>query len=339
MAHRSDDNSMTSPPGRASKTAAAGETSGARARRFLPSTGWTVSILLHLAIALAFLVISPAPSATTSAQPPPNSFIESPPELLVVEPIITDLQVEPLTTREITPQETELELPDLDPGFAQPPAAAISIIGVSDDLGFALPAGGRARPYQTRFAGTGGVGRRICYVVDASVSMITAFDYVRSQLRRAIDMLTPAQFFQIIYFAGDAPRQMTPGQLIRVTTENRHKALAFVSDTQLARVGNARAPWQAVAAALQVAFDAQTPSGDGPDIIYLLSDGQFDQSRLGRFVKDLQDARRQKIPINVIACGSPDNESSLRQLARANQGQYRFVTAEELDAAIRNESN
>jgi len=184
--------------------------------------------------------------------------------------------------------------------------------------------------YTTSFFGSVGSAKRICYVVDCSGSMILAFDYVRSELKRTIGRLSPGQYFHVIFYAGGEPLELPGKKLLRAHSRNRQDALLFIDRVSLASVPTATAAWQGVVNALRSAFAARTPAGRSAELIYLFTDGQFDHKHVERAVRTLQQRRKAPAVISVVACGNRDNERFLSRLARTNGGQYRFVTDEQL---------
>jgi len=103
---------------------------------------------------------------------------------------------------------------------------------------------------------------------------------------------------------------------------------------RLASVANAEVATEAVVKALTRALTISTEAGSGAEVIYLLTDGQYDQQVVKAEVKKLQGQRRQPARINVISCGVRDNEKFLRTLAAMYGGQYRFVSDEQLALGV-----
>ena len=77
-----------------------------------------------------------------------------------------------------------------------------------------------------------------------------------------------------------------------------------------------------------------TGDGNGAEVVYLLTDGQYDQQVVKAEVKKLQSQRTRSARINVISCGVRDNEGFLRNLAAMYGGQYRFVSDEQLALGV-----
>ncbi|MBN1846599.1 MAG: VWA domain-containing protein [Sedimentisphaerales bacterium] len=304
-------------------------------RRLTPARwGWSVSILLHGILLLACIGFSLG--RTNPVKParrtPQAQVLTSMPER-PLEPLINNLQVETLPTEPLSPDRLPpAQMPDALPDAAGLPSAAGEI--VFEDAGSRLtwndPAG---RPggglFGTQFCGTPGEARAVCFVVDCSGSMVIAFDYVRAELGRTVGRLTPAQYFHIIFYAGGEPLEMPPGRLIRASGPNRRQGLAFIDKVQLAGVARAESAAQAVAAALERALTVSA-GGLSVDLIYLLTDGQYDQAYVEQSLRTMQSRRDRPARIHVIACGAQQNEPFLRRLAETYQGTYHFVSDEEL---------
>jgi len=298
---------------------------------------WAVSIAVHLAIATGFIVVSLSGTGTTEqVRQTPQATLAQELEPLRMQPLVTDLQVEPLLQGETVLDEPEMAAP-AEPTVLNP-AGSDSIAVLADSTGpISLEPGrlGGAGLYQTRFCGSGGSAASVCYVVDCSGSMVIAFDYVRRELHRAISNLSPAQYFHVIFYAGGVPIQPEPYRLIRANKQNRQATMAFVDQTDLIDVASTSAAAEAVVAGLKEAFEVKTADGRAVDLIYLLTDGEFNHYKVKQAVRTFQGQRKQAVQINVIACGNRDNENFLRGLAGANRGRYRFVSDEELaNAAV-----
>jgi len=307
----------------------------------LATAGWVVSVLVHIAIVVAFLVAAPSFAPSSTVRQTPKATIENPVELSPAKPLL--METKPLATNLDTPAAMP-EAVRLLPQVPQVPQgqASISTSPVITAWG-PTPAGGQgpaAGPevtvgssYAGSFCGVAGSADRVCFVVDCSGSMIMAFDYVRQELKRAIAKLGPGQYFQVIFFAGGSPVEMTPGVLTRANAPKRDKALDFVEKAKLVDVPNGDAAWQAVADALAMAFNAKTFDGQPAKLIYLFTDGQFDHDKISQTLQKLQGQSSELVTVNVIACGVGLNKDFLRALAHQYRGEFRFISDEELAGA------
>jgi len=299
---------------------------------------WIVSLLVHIVIAAAFLIgYSSSASTADKERPVPRSIIERSAGALEVVPMAADLKIKPVTSEDFIPLEKinqDIPLPEA----VQPGRLTAPDIAVFAGREGSLPAAGADRQvsanYRSSFCGTAAAAPTICYVVDCSGSMVIAFDYVKRELRSAVSYLSPAHYFHLIYYAGGTPIEMPDRYLIRASAPNRGKALSFIDRVTLAEVKDTTAAWQAVVAALESAFKVTTAQGKTAQVIYFLTDGDYDHQQVFDAVLKLQQQREKRAVINVIACGNRDNEKFLRKLAVANQGQFRFVSDEEMSRPV-----
>ena len=299
------------------------------------SLGWVVSILVHIVVAAVFLAVSLGDSEVRVEREVPQGVFEESVEVLEPMPMVSELEMEPAAMEEMLPMAEEPMLPDgpIEGDYEE----SIGVLGGERGSGAgdaAVVGEGRGR-YGSRFCGTGGSGSRVCYVVDCSGSMVMALDYVRGELKRSIGRLRPGHYFNVIFYAGGEPRELSEGRLLRANSGNRAKALEFVDSVGLANVGSSKEAWQAVVAAMEAAFAAKSVGGRQVEMIYLLTDGEYDHDKVFDGIGRLQAVRAQDAVVSVIACGSRENEGFLRRLAVANKGRYRFVSDEELARPIR----
>ena len=304
-----------------------------KTRWFIPTAGWAVSVLIHLLIAGGFLAISVSGIQTAiSERTTPVSQIEE--EAVPLERVspVSDLQMDPLMPAEILPEQAQLPVrmdEVLVPALGQETISVLDT-GASGSNLTTLSAAAGQDAYQSSFCGAEGIAGCVCFVVDYSGSMVIAFDYVRAELKRSIEKLSPGHYFQIIFFAGGEPVEWLSGQMVRATRENRQQALRFVEEMKLEKVASSVEAWQAVAGALEKALNTKTSNGYESQLIYILTDGEFDHEKVDQAIRQAQQQRDRPAVIHVLACGNPDNQGYLSRLARNNQGQYIFITDEEM---------
>lgn len=190
-----------------------------------------------------------------------------------------------------------------------------------------------ARPGTARFAGlTGTNARRIVYVVDASGSMIGAFQIVIDELARSIDGLAPEQSFSIIFFQrGEALIVPPPDRLVQAIGPEKIRALEWIEDNIIP--ADRSNPIEALRKALSLE----------PDVVFLLSNGitgsgqfEIDQDDLLQMLRDLNpiDAAtgRRTTQIQTIQFLDADPLDTLRLIALEHSGEqgYRFLDRAEL---------
>lgn len=168
-----------------------------------------------------------------------------------------------------------------------------------------------------QFFGLGGKARgakRIVYVVDRSGSMIETFDAVRKELLRSVDRLRRSQRFHVIFFKDGPPLENPPKKLVNASGDQKRSLAEFLD--RVGPEGNTD-PIPAMRRAFEL----------GPDLIYFLTDGEFDP----RLIEELRKRNPQKkVRIFTIAYVSQMGGTLLEQIARENNGEYRFVSEYDL---------
>ena len=195
-----------------------------------------------------------------------------------------------------------------------PPRAAV-IMPLDDDEdglveegeGRAAATGGSAEFFQIR-----GKGQRFVYVVDCSGSMAGApFAKACHELQDSIHKLRSAQSFYVIFFDDGEYPQFYPKAgkaLVRANAVNKRRVGAWIEG--FVQPGGGTEPQGALLRALSLR----------PDVIYFLTDGQFDPG-----VAELVRQRNQETTIHTVAFMDQIAEPLLEQIARENRGTYRFV--------------
>ncbi len=293
-------------------------------------SGWAVSVAVHLIIIALLAALSLRAVETPSPEREvPTSSLAKESNPLEVETFVENLQVEappePPTLQEPQPTtpDTLADLPNL-------PATDAVIAATGPGTASAGTTTSIASLTVGSFCNISASGSCIAYVVDCSGSMIMAFDYVRSELLRSIGLLGADKFFTVIFYAAGEPIELEPGKLIRAGSANRLQAHDFVRNAKLRTVTDSQSAAQAVANALTAALTAQSRDGQTADLIYLLTDGQYEQQIIANSLAQLQNQRAKPAIVNVIACGNRDNEEFLRQIAQTYNGTFEFVSDEEM---------
>ena len=155
---------------------------------------------------------------------------------------------------------------------------------------------------------------KIVYVVDRSGSMSDSLDYVKMELKRSLGELGPDKQFNVIFFSSGPALEMPARRLVTATEANKRQAYAFIDDV----VAHGETD---PAEALQRAFAVK------PDVIFFLTDGEFDRS----VVEQVKRANAGKqVVVNTIAFLYREGETLLRQIAADNGGNYKFVAEADL---------
>jgi hypothetical protein len=208
--------------------------------------------------------------------------------------------------------------------------------GLADSTGGALaqfgnPGGGNIGP-RGRVFGHGGNAMRIVYICDASGSMMTKMDLLKLELGKSVQQLQPIQAFDVIFFQDSVGNpsshiDLAP-DLLMATAANKKKLYTFLEDI----VGQSSTH---VIPALTATFRLPTH----PDLVYLLTDGAFEDEG----AQAVTDAIRQlnadkKVKINTILFLGKDIDpdelkdasSSMKKIASENGGVYNQVSVSEL---------
>ena len=166
------------------------------------------------------------------------------------------------------------------------------------------------------FFATGGEEepRGIVYVIDRSGSMTCSLDYVKSELKRSIGELSEDDEFDVIFYSSGPPVEMPTRRLVNATERNKQLAFQFI-DGVIAQGETDPA------GAIERAFAVK------PDIIYILTDGEFDRAIVALVKRLNADA---KVTVHTIGFLYREGEPILKQIADQNGGRYRFVSEKDL---------
>ncbi len=288
---------------------------------------WAISVLLHLGlILLAFFVTWAYQTTLPEDAVVPTAQVEQvvPDEVLTDTPDV-NLDHESEVVREV---ETQQPLQKTDPLGAMNTETStdLALIGLEGDK--ALPFGAKIG---TDFFGVGpgggggGSARTICYVVDASGSLLDALPFVINELKDSIRKLDGSkQRFTIIFFQRDTAIEVPPRGLTPATDENVRKVADWISleANNIVPRGSSN-PVKAITLALSYR----------PDLIYILSDnitgkGRYaiDQKELLGTIDNTKRTRgASRTKINTIQFLYPDPLGTLKMIADRNGGVYKFV--------------
>jgi hypothetical protein len=156
---------------------------------------------------------------------------------------------------------------------------------------------------------------KIVYVVDRSGSMSDSLDYVKMELKRSLRELGPDKQFNVIFFSSGPALEMPARRLVTATEDHKRQAYAFIDDVIAQGETDP-------AEALQRAFAVK------PDVIFFLTDGEFDKTIVDE-VKRANAGKR--VVVNTIAFIYKYGEALLKQIAADNGGNYKFVAEADLE--------
>ncbi len=166
------------------------------------------------------------------------------------------------------------------------------------------------------FFGVPAKGKKFCFVVDNSNSMRGAkFENAIYELSTAIDKLTPAQSFYIIFFS-DKPYPLfypTPASsFVQASPKNKQLLIQWLSTVELHRQTKG-------SEAMTMALDLR------PDVIYLLGDGAFTDST----VKDVMARESTRTKVHTIGFNMKPGSRPAKDfetIAQKFYGTYREVS-------------
>ena len=188
--------------------------------------------------------------------------------------------------------------------------------------GFGVPGGGGGTGPKSAFMGVGGNARLICYVCDASASMLgRKHDALVRAIERSVNDLRPSQAFSIIFLRGEDHPLRSSDSLVLANGDNKTKAFEFIRNMRLG-------PGSRPNPSIELAFK------QNPELIYLLTDGDFDDSRDSTMALLRKLNPKKTVKINTILFISHEDESSkaveegentLQQIAKENGGVFKRV--------------
>lgn len=210
---------------------------------------------------------------------------------------------------------------DFDSPFPPPRDLAFSALGMKLGRGYATGGGfgsgvgdGQGDGSGSQFFELSTAGAKFVYVLDGSGSMTephsearTKLDRVKIELVRSIGGLPAGMEFYVIFFNRHAV-PMKARELQPATLDNKKKYLEWVVKVQ---GGGGTDPSEA----LKLALDLK------PDVIYLLTDGVFDDKVTGEITK----LNTRGVAIHTFCFGNASGESLLQDIARKNHGTYKFI--------------
>lgn len=155
---------------------------------------------------------------------------------------------------------------------------------------------------------------KVVYLVDRSGSMTDTMDMLKLELKRSISGLPPEVQFHIIFYSSGPPVEMPGRKLMPATPANRNRAWEFIRSTMPQGETDP-------AQALERAFAC------GPDVIFFLSDGEFDRGTVALVKRLNADG---KVRVHTIGYLYRTGEPVLKEIAQQNGGMYRFVSEMEI---------
>jgi Mg-chelatase subunit ChlD len=154
--------------------------------------------------------------------------------------------------------------------------------------------------------------------------MFGRFEPVRSQLKDSIERLAADQFFYILFFQdGDRILESGRGVFVRANSAAKKTAIDFIEQIRPSGPTNA-------VGALRRAMQIRDSIGQGPELIYFLTDG-FDLQENGAqgFAEQIETLRKTLAPrakINTIGFLIEETDLKILQdVAKTSGGQFTRV--------------
>jgi hypothetical protein len=279
-----------------------------RFRQVLRDAIWAVALIV--AILFVFRL-------DRSAEPKPQA---SPGNLLTnsaFQKAPSRLPTRPPIPASASPKIVKLETP---PKAAQKPAPPVAVAKRPAPLfDFAAKPTARKTEKKVEFFSVKAKAQSVVFVVDCSGSMTGGrFERARLELALSILRLQPNQQFFVVFFNNAAIpmfNKSLPANLEMASTAMKYKVTQWM-------LGISPDGGTEPEEAMQIA------AGLKPDVIYLLSDGEF--APLGPSLQ--QTLRRQKTVVNALAFEDPEGAKLLADIAAQTAGTYRFVPAGDVPA-------
>ena len=282
---------------------------------------WILSILCHAALFAAMFLAPWLSEFAGPAEDLPIARTDLLGELAKAEMAATPRPDLTAATKTATPEALQLK-PRRFESLTRPSSAArpeLSIIGIGTGGGedfskYGLSSDSGPGPSFFGLGRRARGARKIVYVVDRSGSMLTTFEAVRRELRSSIDKLRRSQRFHVIFFNAGPPLENRPKKLVPATASQKKRLLEFL-DTIQAEGSTDPVP------AMQRAFAVK------PDLIYFLTDGDFDPLLLEKL---RQWNGGKKVRIFTLAYVSEAGRVLLEQIARENNGEFKFISEHDI---------
>ena len=310
------------------------------------SSGWLISAVVHGMILVALAMWTFSSLETQPAGSLLARIADDVEEIEFIEPIEIESELEKnqdlafaLLTEPSEGNSSYVPVLPFSPTIVEPTISH----GAIDDIDAIFGEGGGKMARIV--AGTGGAdfygvqasGNRFVFIVDSSRSMLRKFDEAKRELEYAVRRLSKEQLFYVIFFDQNAAG-LTLGRwnenqtkyvfnnepetgLVPATAANVSGFVRWMNTIELDFMTN---PYGAVEFAV---------NNLRPDAIYILSDGEFTDRgmtehflRQNNLVDDPIEGRRAKVVVHTIGFYSRDGEVTLKRIAQANGGSYRFVS-------------
>ena len=168
----------------------------------------------------------------------------------------------------------------------------------------------------TSFFGISSKGTRFAYIVDISGSMgqNRKMETAMQELRRSIESLPDYSYFYILLFSSEIKQPPMQKGWMRA---RKPVVRQFTNWLTSVDPGGGTEPKSSFQAVFSLAVR--------PDVIYFLTDGQFEDIAPDEIAE--MNSHGKKVVINTIQFGDPYGQDVLKQIAAKSGGAYRFIAS------------
>jgi hypothetical protein len=182
---------------------------------------------------------------------------------------------------------------------------------------FGPPGGGGIGPKGVVF-GNGGNARKIVFLCDATGTMISKLSSLKAALQDTVQNLKPFQAFNIVFYTDGGKVLMADKTgLMVANTENKRKAFEWLGEVTASGTTD---PIPAIEATFKL-----TPV---PDLVYFLSDGEFNNLRSYEEVAAAigKGSSAKRVKVNTILFDTYDKEAEkvMEKIAYDAKGVYKY---------------
>ena len=300
------------------------------------TTGWMISMVLHLTLILLLAVVTLGVAGRETI----SLLLDHTPS--AQEMVTFDIVIDGDSAQKMDMQidQTEpIELPESS-DIAPMLTDALSVSGaqaLTDEYESISPAGIERSFDSTedgatagvKFFGVKGKGTRFVFIIDCSGSMDEYKRWRRAtrELKSSINnLMEPQEFLVLLYNSYTVAMNNRAPKLVTANRENQTAAINWLAKQQPGGTTY-------VATSLKKAFELR------PDAIFLLSDGEFDDlplveavlqhfngSATGRAeAQSYERLPEEMIPVHTISLGGKSGAWTMQKIAEQNQGTYTVI--------------
>lgn len=278
-----------------------------------------VSVLVHAAALAVFTGVKLSDHANAETTERPVMSVE------MIQQVIAETSIKPKPKIETLPEPVEVS--EQAPLIAEEkpveePHPEVEIPQEETEI-IPPPVEAPAATHEVEFFGQKSIVQRICYVVDCSGSMYGQMYRVKEQLKRSVLKLNSRQAFSIVFFMdGRQIVQSGSGRLVPATAQAKSEALKLIETIRPGGSTDA-------AHALECALGLRCPEGDGPEVIFFLTDGfNLDEGGSVSFIEKIDQLRKSLARGAVLHTIGfwPETRDKMMLEALANMSGGRYIS-------------